>query len=569
VTAVRHAPYRTKALIQAKRYGPNTTVGSPDVQQYASLKQQRQGVDKVVIVTTNEFTGQARELAQSLNVKLVNGDELAGMVEQLDAHDLVRDYLNLPEPDEDEDKEDETAEEAETEATAEVPEADLDVSVPPTVWRWGIAAGTVGWLSLFGLVENVSDGVFALVFLFSWFVLPVSIHMDTKEVRKRNEDAFRYPWAYVAGSAVWFVSILVGVAYLWRVRSVDAGAGVKAGAESSEGEGVRETGDDGEEDGGDGTIDEALTHDGTEYACTEEAAADGWTVYRGRGEDNEAALVVRNGEVVVSEEVGSVVAADVTEDGVVAVADGLDDRVPSGRFVVLDADGERLVTHLFNSDIADCAVTDGHAAVSTASPDDTTYVFDTETGDASEHPNLRGEKGNVRFDEEDGETVVAVSGDSDDEPLYYVNADGEVVRKSDRLLRRERLDELLEGGREKLEEAVEELRERYDESEGEAEPAVELADARLALANEIREDEGVTDEFWEYLEAAKESYYDAAPRYDGRQGVAEVLRRQSEYYVRRNADEAALSRLREIEELEEYEGELLTEEDRKRIERLS
>ncbi len=567
VTAVRSTPYRTKALIQAKRYGPNTTVGSPDVQQYASLKQQRQGVDKVVIVTTNEFTGQARELAGSLNVKLVNGDELAAMVDQLDAHDLVRDYLGLPEPERDEetvgDEEEEVgaAKKDETAATEES-EAYFEASVPPKVWKWGVAAGTVGWIALFALVERLSDTSIALLFLFSWLVLPLSVYMDTKLLREQKDDSFRYRWAYIAGSAVWFLSILVGVAYLWRRRSVDAETAEALDGE--EGEERRES--DGEEDGS--QADEKFVYDGTEYVCTEEGAADGWTVYRGRSEGDETALVVRDDETVLSQDVESVVAADVSSEGVTAVADGLDDGVPSGRFVVVDAGNERLVTHLFNSDIADCAVTDGYAAVSTLSPDDTTYVFDTESGEVAEQPNIRGEKKSIRFDEAGGETVVGLSEERDDEPLYYLDMDGEVVRKSDRLRRRERLDELLEGGRDGLEEAVEELRERHEERE-DVETALELADACLALADEVKEGEGVTDECWDYLEEAKESYYEAIPRYDGRQGVAEVLRRQAEYYVRRNADEAALSRLREIEELEENDGELLTEEDRRRIERLS
>ncbi len=41
-----------KELIQAKRYGPNTTVGSPEVQQYASLRIQEDNVEQVSIVTT-------------------------------------------------------------------------------------------------------------------------------------------------------------------------------------------------------------------------------------------------------------------------------------------------------------------------------------------------------------------------------------------------------------------------------------------------------------------------------------------------------------------------------------
>ena len=103
VIARQSMPYDQLLLIQAKRYGPNTTVGSPDVQQYASLRQQFENVDKVLIVTTNEFTQQARETADQLNVKLIDGERLVHLIEQHEALDLVAEYLDFIEPVEDPD----------------------------------------------------------------------------------------------------------------------------------------------------------------------------------------------------------------------------------------------------------------------------------------------------------------------------------------------------------------------------------------------------------------------------------------------------------------------------------
>lgn len=77
-----------KQLIQAKRYGPNTTVGSPEVQQYASLRLQEDGVDTVTIVTTGSFSRQARELAPELDVILVNGENLLGILDELEAYEV-------------------------------------------------------------------------------------------------------------------------------------------------------------------------------------------------------------------------------------------------------------------------------------------------------------------------------------------------------------------------------------------------------------------------------------------------------------------------------------------------
>lgn len=82
VIARKEDPINQTHVIQAKRYGPQNKVGGPDIQQYASLLQQRPEADSVVVVTTSDFTGQAQQLAQNLNVKLVNGKEFAEMLEE-------------------------------------------------------------------------------------------------------------------------------------------------------------------------------------------------------------------------------------------------------------------------------------------------------------------------------------------------------------------------------------------------------------------------------------------------------------------------------------------------------
>lgn len=82
-----------KQLIQAKRYGPSTTVGSPEVQQYASLRLQEDGVDQVAIVTTGTFSRQARELAPDVEVMLVNGTQLIEMIEEIEALDVFDDHF--------------------------------------------------------------------------------------------------------------------------------------------------------------------------------------------------------------------------------------------------------------------------------------------------------------------------------------------------------------------------------------------------------------------------------------------------------------------------------------------
>lgn len=100
VIAERSDPFTQKIAIQAKRYDPSSSVGGPEVQQYASLRQQVERVDSVVIVTTGQFTRQARETADTLNVKLVNGGKLYNIIEANDAFDVLYPYLNLPDTNE-------------------------------------------------------------------------------------------------------------------------------------------------------------------------------------------------------------------------------------------------------------------------------------------------------------------------------------------------------------------------------------------------------------------------------------------------------------------------------------
>lgn len=77
-----------KQLIQAKRYGPDTTVGSPEVQQYASLRLQEDNVKQVTIVTTGSFSRQAEDLAPELEVILVDGENLLGILDELEAYEV-------------------------------------------------------------------------------------------------------------------------------------------------------------------------------------------------------------------------------------------------------------------------------------------------------------------------------------------------------------------------------------------------------------------------------------------------------------------------------------------------
>ena len=67
--------------IQVKRYQQGASVGVREVREYASLAL-HPDIDRVVIVTTSDFTRAAWMEAENLGVRLVNGHELARLLAQ-------------------------------------------------------------------------------------------------------------------------------------------------------------------------------------------------------------------------------------------------------------------------------------------------------------------------------------------------------------------------------------------------------------------------------------------------------------------------------------------------------
>lgn len=239
VVATRNSPYEEKALIQAKRYGPNTTVGSPAIQQYASLKHQRHGVDKVLVVTTNGFSSQAEELAHQLNVKLVDGDDLVKLVGDLDAMELVERYaptnrvlerkpgsaptLETTTPTDNPQDSKTFAESGESKA--DEPETDngwLADRLPDERWKW-VAGATGMWILGVGLAGTDLGALMLL----AWVALPYAILKDGHWTRWRR-------WYAAAAALLPVFAMFVGAWYLlMRWNAVGFGS-AEDEAESSE-----------------------------------------------------------------------------------------------------------------------------------------------------------------------------------------------------------------------------------------------------------------------------------------------------------------------------------------------
>lgn len=241
VVATKTTPYDQTTLIQAKRYGPNTTVGSPEIQQYASLKNQYDGVDKVVVVTTNEFTAQGRELAERLNVKLVDGSDLVDLLGENEAPELVAEYLEFVSLADDQSAAQETPQ---TDTDRSEPRADtgheksasrsssVPSSIPDTRWRTVIGAATLGWIVSVVFINVLPAGIGGVLVLGSWLALPVGLYLDSKALRQHT-DWPKYTWLYVLASLFLIVAIVPGVVYLWRRRKLEQRAEAASAAHST------------------------------------------------------------------------------------------------------------------------------------------------------------------------------------------------------------------------------------------------------------------------------------------------------------------------------------------------
>jgi restriction system protein len=81
VIAEQSTLFDKKVLIQVKRYKPSNSVTRSDIQQYASLRQEKTDVDAVIVLTTGGFTDGAEDVAEKLNVKLIDGSQLYNLID--------------------------------------------------------------------------------------------------------------------------------------------------------------------------------------------------------------------------------------------------------------------------------------------------------------------------------------------------------------------------------------------------------------------------------------------------------------------------------------------------------
>lgn len=234
VRATKESPYPQKHLIQAKRYGKSTKIGGPDIQQYASLKQQEQGVDSVVIVTTSSFTASARDRARDLNVKLVNGNDIVSLIEDLDAHYLVEEYLDIEEKEPQQIRRKEGKSGLGTSSSDQITVlhtrfADIEyergstpkgADLEKTLSYYGIWTGIICWtISAILVFSGFASFPVFLLAVVGWILTPVAITLDIRNIGT-------FSWAEpglligVIGSAIPIIGIIPVAMYLTQRRGM-------------------------------------------------------------------------------------------------------------------------------------------------------------------------------------------------------------------------------------------------------------------------------------------------------------------------------------------------------------
>lgn len=202
-------PFDRKEVIQAKRYSEGNKVGRPKIQQYHTLKEQDAEADMAVVVTTSEFTRTAEDWADEHNVKLVDGDGLVELVEEIGAHDLVDRYAPAEIPREEPAPEPEPVSESTTSAT----DSEIDNRYVAV-----IALALVGQgLAIFavatpGFLPVLSDNAATWLGVLLWFVIPPAVFLDA--VTLHRNGAAKRPNRIVWPVATFMFPIVAPAYYL-------------------------------------------------------------------------------------------------------------------------------------------------------------------------------------------------------------------------------------------------------------------------------------------------------------------------------------------------------------------
>lgn len=210
VLAEKETPYRQRHAIQAKRYQEGNNVGGPKISEYASLRDQFDA-DAAVVVTTSGFTLDAQERSKTLNVKLIDGDDLVEMILQADALDLVAKHSNSTSPQRAGSK---------NQRTRERPNQQ-NASDEEYLWIGLVILGAIPStiaIVLIGIVEVPSDSIIGqistAVMIVAGGITAAGIYKDILLIQRARVSWYLNPKWWVAGA--FFIPYLTVPFYLVR-----------------------------------------------------------------------------------------------------------------------------------------------------------------------------------------------------------------------------------------------------------------------------------------------------------------------------------------------------------------
>jgi hypothetical protein len=209
VLAERDSPYHMRHAIQAKRYQQGNNVGGPTVSEIASLTDYFDA-DSALVVTTSDFTRDARERAEQLHqVKLIDGDDLVDMVVDMEAYDLVEQYGERIRSGREAETKPQVAIEKQTAAVSQTTAIQSDRLVDGIINTLGgyplvVGIGTVwlfgGLILRAGWIGGPIGGIFALGLLFGPIMSFGGVYADTTRIRANEHiDWNPNPVGYLGG----------------------------------------------------------------------------------------------------------------------------------------------------------------------------------------------------------------------------------------------------------------------------------------------------------------------------------------------------------------------------------
>lgn len=176
--------------VQTRRLSEGYKVDSTDIAQFIDARR-HDGVESVVIVTTTGFTDDAIDRANREGMKLVNGEELAQLIRDLEAADLLEKYR-------------EQDSSSSSLSATDIPAKDMFIQVVAATGAWIFSFLLV---AVFPIFYADQAGTFMLVGFFggllAWFAIPVTLYRDTSEINAQEIE-------YQPSPVLWSILGLLG-----------------------------------------------------------------------------------------------------------------------------------------------------------------------------------------------------------------------------------------------------------------------------------------------------------------------------------------------------------------------